>query len=194
MQRNSANKVVSSDTEELILVDDDDRELGHLNKALCHDGDGVLHRAFSLFIFDASGRLLMQQRSRGKRLWPLYWSNSCCSHPRKGESLQQATARRLMEELNIEANIEFAFKFRYQARYGDLGSEHELCSVLLGRSDQPVVANEHEIAAVRYMDADEIDRMLAQQDGQLTPWFKMEWERLRRDFASLLGSYLQPVN
>ena len=78
--------VVSFDSEELILVDTQDHELGYCSKAQCHDGDGVLHRAFSLFVFDRRGRVLLQQRSAQKRLWPLYWSNSCCSHPRRGGS------------------------------------------------------------------------------------------------------------
>ena len=70
---NAADKVVSYDSEELILVDEHDNEVGSLNKVLCHDGDGKLHRAFSLFVFDAEGQLLLQQRGAGKRLWPMYW-------------------------------------------------------------------------------------------------------------------------
>ena len=81
----NANRIVSSESEELILVDENDVELGSLSKARCHDGDGVLHRAFSLFIFNLDGDLLLQKRSETKRLWPLVWSTSCCSHHRPGE-------------------------------------------------------------------------------------------------------------
>ena len=84
-----AHKVVSSESEELILVDADDNPLGTLSKAACHDGDGVLHRAFSLFVFNEAGELLLQRRSAEKRLWPMYWSNSCCSHPRAGETYER---------------------------------------------------------------------------------------------------------
>src|ERR1700751_6097528 len=76
------------DSEPLILVDDADREVGHLDEAQCHAGAGVLHRAFSLLIFNGNGETLLQQRAPSKRLWPLYWSNSCCSHPRGAESME----------------------------------------------------------------------------------------------------------
>ena len=92
------NTIVSDESEPLILVDEADREIGHLDKGACHDGKGVLHRAFSLFIFNDSGELLLQQRSAQKRLWPLFWSNSCCSHPRKGESMETAVERRLAQD------------------------------------------------------------------------------------------------
>ena len=78
------------DTDALILVDAADRVVGRLSKSRCHEGKGVLHRAFSLLIFNTAGELLIQQRSPGKRLWPLYWSNSCCSHPRSGEDMETA--------------------------------------------------------------------------------------------------------
>ncbi|MBV8742173.1 MAG: NUDIX domain-containing protein, partial [Sinobacteraceae bacterium] len=83
------------ESDSLILVDESDREVGHLDKVRCHDGHGVLHRAFSLLIFNADGELLLQQRAASKPLWPLYWSNSCCSHPRRFESMDVATRRRL---------------------------------------------------------------------------------------------------
>src|SRR5271167_1630699 len=92
---------IMADSDALILVDEADRRLGHLSKALCHEGRGVLHRAFSLLIFNDGGELLIQQRGPSKRLWPLYWSNSCCSHPRRTESMELATRRRLYEELGI---------------------------------------------------------------------------------------------
>ena len=88
------HSIVSSEAEELILVDPDDNETGYLSKAECHDGQGILHRAFSLFLFNADGELLLQQRGATKRLWPEFWSNSICSHPRRGESMQVATRRR----------------------------------------------------------------------------------------------------
>ena len=126
---NDQHRIVSSEREELILVDRDDREIGFASKANAHDGDGVLHRAFSLFLFDDDGRLLLQQRAPDKRLWGGYWSNSCCSHPRRGESLEVATRRRLRDELNFETELEHVYWFCYQASFGDAGSEHELCHV-----------------------------------------------------------------
>jgi isopentenyl-diphosphate delta-isomerase len=186
------HRIVSSEEERLILVDEDDREIGSLDKAACHDGAGVLHRAFSLFLFDAAGRLLLQQRAAGKRLWPLYWSNSCCSHPRAGETMEEATARRLREELNVAAELEFVYKFAYTARFDESGSENELCWVYLGRTADPVVPNRHEIAAVRSLPAGDVKSELAREPRAYTPWFKLEWERLERDYGYLLARYTGP--
>lgn len=187
------DRIVSSEDEPLILVDANDVATGTLDKAACHDGNGVLHRAFSLFVFDGDGRLLLQQRSAAKRLWPLYWSNSCCSHPRAGETMEVATARRLKDELNIRSALEFVYKFTYQASYGGLGAEHELCWVYLGRTNETVVANRNEIAATRFLTADELRHALVDEPESFTPWFKLEWQRLEQDHKDLLASYLTPL-
>ena len=107
-------RVVSFDSERLILVDAADREIGHASKADAHVGKGILHRAFSLFVFNSAGELLLQQRAPGKPLWPGYWANSCCSHPRGGEDMETATQRRLSEELGFTCPLEFVFKFQYR--------------------------------------------------------------------------------
>lgn len=167
--------------EPLILVDSSDRILGYLDKDRCHDGAGILHRAFSVFVVDANGRWLLQQRSRRKRLWPLYWSNSCCSHPRRGEDTLAAAERRLHEELGLEIPLRFTYQFEYQAEFGSVGSERELCSVFLGRSSaNPAVrVDPEEVAAHVWKTAEEIDSWLAQRASELTPWFLLEWPQLR---------------
>lgn len=180
-----ANAVVSSDEEELILVDLDDAEVGHLNKAAAHDGDGVLHRAFSLFLLDADGRVLLQQRAPSKRLWPGFWANSVCSHPRRGESMELATLRRLQQELGVAAELEFCYKFDYHARFGDLGSERELCWVYVGRVAGPVHPNRTEIAEVRWISPTDLDQELLDSPESFTPWLRMEWRELRE---RLLGT------
>lgn len=186
---NSASRIVSSEAEELILVDADDRETGHLSKAACHDGRGVLHRAFSIFLFNDAGELLLQRRATSKRLWPEYWSNSCCSHPRRGESLEMATQRRLSDELNADAALEFVYKFRYQADFGELGSEHELCHVYLGRLRGGVQANDEEISATRFVGAKDVDAELAESPERYTPWFKLEWQALKTEYGDALSAY-----
>ena len=178
--------VVSSEAEPLILVDANDREIGHASKAACHDEHGILHRAFSLFVFNERGELLLQQRSAEKRLWPGYWSNSCCSHPRQGEDMREATQRRLQQELGFRCALRYLYKFEYQADYGELGAEHELCSVYLGRTSAPVRANRNEVSGWRYVSAPELDREIAEHPGHFTPWLKLEWLRLRRDFSEEL--------
>ena len=185
----SAHRIVSSEGEELILVDADDQETGFLSKAECHDGHGQMHRAFSVFLFNASGQLLLQQRSESKRLWPGFWSNTCCSHPRRGESMPVATRRRLHDELNIETSLEFIYKFRYQATFGSVGSENELCHVYLGLVDDAMVANENEISAVRYLSAEALQREFDTTPEHFTPWFKMEWMTFAKDYRDALSRY-----
>lgn len=184
------HRVVSSESEELILVDECDNELGHLAKAAAHDGSGVLHRAFSIFLFDDDGRLLLQQRAAGKRLWPGYWSNTCCSHPRRGESMRVATARRLRDELDVDARLEFVYKFRYQAEYGAAGAEHELCHVYLGRAPRDIRPNAHEIAALRFLSDHELQQAFEEQPGNYTPWFRMEWLALKEEHWAQLRAYV----
>ena len=182
-------EIVSFESEPLILVDKHDRETGTLDKAACHDGDGVLHRAFSVFVCNPNGELLMQQRAAGKRLWPLFWSNSCCSHPRAGETMELAVERRLHQELGMAAELSYVYKFQYQAKYSTLGSEHELCSVYLGRSNSAPKPNKTEIEAFRWVSADELNRWLAEHPDELTPWFKLEWQRLQTEFSDLLHGF-----
>ena len=178
-----SSKIVSSEDESLILVDDEDRQTGILSKAACHNGNGILHRAFSVFLFDDEGRLLLQKRAGGKRLWPGYWSNTCCSHPRDGESLRIAVSRRLEDELHTTTNPVFVYKFIYQANFGDVGAEHELCHVFVGRLMREPVANDTEIAELRYVTAEELDSELTSTPSDFTPWFKMEWQRLNEEFG-----------
>jgi isopentenyl-diphosphate Delta-isomerase len=178
----------AGDSEALILVDEADREVGHLSKAKCHDGQGVLHRAFSLLIFNDEGELLLQQRASSKRLWPLYWSNSCCSHPRRAESMEAAINRRLYEELGLRCPLHFLFKFQYQAQFESAGAEQELCSVFIGRTSDPVRADPNEILAWRWISPENLQAELAEEGAErFTPWFRMEWERIRRDHRAVLS-------
>ena len=186
------HRIVSSENEELILVDCDDNEVGHLSKAQCHNGAGVLHRAFSLFLFNDAGELLLQQRSERKRLWPGYWSNSCCSHPRRGETMEIATMRRLSDELNFETSLEYVYRFCYTADFGEAGSENELCHVYLGRVTGDVRPNDSEIAGIRFVPARALDAALSDQHGRFTPWFKQEWRELVRKYGEQLARYCDP--
>jgi isopentenyl-diphosphate Delta-isomerase len=184
--------IVSSEREPLILVDSADREVGRLDKAACHDGDGVLHRAFSLFIFNAGGELLVQQRASGKRLWPGYWSNSCCSHPRAGETMTEAVGRRLRQELGLDTTLHYVYKFEYQARFRELGTEHELCWVYVGTTTQAPIINSTEIDAWRWIAPADLDAELAGHGERFTPWFKLEWQRLKQRFGDDLAGVLAP--
>jgi isopentenyl-diphosphate delta-isomerase len=175
-------EVVSSANEQLILVDELDRELGFKSKGECHTGKGVLHRAFSIFVFNGANQLLLQQRSPAKLLWPNYWSNTCCSHPRRGEAMEDAVMRRLVQELGFHCPLEFLYKFKYQADFGSVGAEHEFCWVYYGRYDGPVDVNVNEIANWRFIGIEALERELAGAPETFTPWFKMEWVHIRANY------------
>jgi len=181
----------SSDEEDLILVNDKDEVLGFRPQAEVHDGNGLLHRAFSIFLFNSAGQVLIQQRSQNKRLWPGFWSNSCCSHPRRGETTERAGARRLQQELGLSAPLMYLYKFIYRARFGDnIGSEYEFCSVLLAKSDSIVRADPREIAGWRFVDAATLDVELVAHPERYTPWFRMEWRCMRHDHAADISNFL----
>ena len=179
-------EIVSNDGEELILVDEHDREIGRKTKSECHTGTGVLHRAFSIFVFNSNDELLLQKRAPSKPLWPNYWSNTCCSHPRWGETMEHAVARRLEQELGFTCPLEFLYKFKYHAQYGERGAEHEYCWVYYGRYDGPIDVNVSEIADWRWVGVDALEAELEAAPERFTPWFKMEWAHIRRNFLDAL--------
>jgi len=183
------DEIVSSEAELLILVDEDDREIGYQSKADCHNRGGLLHRAFSLFVFNAAGDVLLQRRAPEKRLWPMYWSNSCCSHPRKGEVMSEAIQRRLFQELRIRSDLNYLYKFQYDASYDDDGSERELCWVYAGTSQDRIRANRNEVADWRFVHPDELEYELLARPDQFTPWFKLEWPMVRNHYFSPLRQH-----
>jgi isopentenyl-diphosphate Delta-isomerase len=172
----------------LVCVDSQDNVLGYKGKYECHTGEGILHRAFSVFLFNSNHEVLLQRRAGEKRLWPEFWSNACCSHPRKDEHLEGAVARRLMEELGVRTAVRLLFTFEYHARYLQEGAEHELCAVLVGRFDGEVVADPREIAGWRYVNADELDADIAAHPELYTPWLKIEWARIRAEHQAVIST------
>lgn len=177
--------VVSSDLEPLILVNQNDDQIGQMSKRDCHLGEGVLHRAFSIFLFNAAGEVLLQQRSSQKFLWPGYWSNACCSHPRVGEGMEEAVHRRLQQELGITIGLKFLYKFEYKAGYKDIGTEHELCWVWSGQAEEDQIKpNRNEIETWQFVSSSELEEDLASHPEQFTPWMKMEWRRIKQDFLT----------
>jgi len=167
----------------LILVDSNDNEVGQLNKADCHIATGTLHRAFSAFLFNENGELLLQQRSSNKPLWPLIWANSCCSHPRAGEETLAAAHRRVAEELGIKTELNFLFKFEYHAQYNENGAENELCSVFVGHFQGEPTVDASEIADWRFIQPAKLAGAIGANPEEYSPWLKLEWTRITRDFA-----------
>jgi len=183
---NYKEKIVSDPNEQLILVDSDDNEIGYSSKSECHKDLGLLHRAFSIFLFNSTGELLIQKRSIKKELWGQYWSNSCCSHPRKGEDLHEAAIRRVHQELSIECSLNFLYKFQYQERYTDNGSEHELCSVFYGLYDGTINCNENEIEDWRMISSTQLNEEIGQSNILYTPWLKLEWAEITTKYKEVI--------
>lgn len=178
--------LIRKEMDELILVDKDDNEIGNEEKVKCHLGEGILHRAFSVFIFNNKGDLLLQQRGKEKMLWPLYWSNTCCSHPRKGEDYEGAAERRLKEEMGFSCPVKFIGKFQYQVPYKNIGSENELCSVLVGMYTGRVVPNPEEVESWKWIDYKNLLEDVEKNPDMYTPWFKMELEIFNNAFITFL--------
>jgi isopentenyl-diphosphate delta-isomerase len=157
--------------EEVILVDENDAELGTLEKLKAHQ-EGRLHRAFSIFLFNEEGKMLLQQRALTKYHSPGLWSNACCSHPRKGETVLQAAERRLFEELGIRTEMRHAFSFIYNTPVGQGLIEHEFDHVLTGRYDGPLDAiNPEEVHACRWQDIASLLAETREQPERFTTWF-----------------------
>ena len=165
----------------LVVVNDDDEIVGYERKDRCHDGRGILHRAISAYLVTPENQVLIQRRSERKRLWPLFWSNSCCGHPGPGEESLGAALRRVREELGVSTSLEFAFKYRYEAAFGSAGSENEYCYVYLGLAKPLTDVNPAEVADWRLVDAREMDRELVRREEVFTPWFRLGWQRLRAE-------------
>jgi isopentenyl-diphosphate delta-isomerase len=121
--------------EMLILVDGNDNPIGFEEKVKCHLPNGKLHRAFTVLLFDKSGRLLLTRRSQSKMLWPGDWDGTVASHPRQNETYVSSAERRLPEEIGSGCKLDYLFKFEYHVPYRDVGSENEVCGTLIGMVD-----------------------------------------------------------
>jgi len=163
--------------DKVVIVDEDDRPLGLEDRWKCHSGEGILHRAFSVLVFNREGQLLLQQRSKNKLLWPLCWANTCCSHPSEGESYEQAGQRRLQTEMGFVCHLRLIGTFRYQASYEDRGLENEMCAVLVGEYDGEVNPDPEEVADWKWMDFEEVRRDVAVHPDKYSPWFKIEIQK-----------------
>jgi isopentenyl-diphosphate Delta-isomerase len=158
--------------EHVILVDTSDREIGTMEKMEAHQ-KGVLHRAFSILLFDDSGRILLQKRAENKYHSSGLWTNTCCSHPLPGESTEEATRRRLMEEMGIDLQPSFSYTFMYREQLHPDLIEHELDHVFFGKYSGAPVINEKEVADWKYADLNWLRADMARHPDAYTVWFKL---------------------
>lgn len=163
--------------ERVVLVNERDEELGTMGKLEAHRL-GVLHRAFSVFLFDEKGRLLVHQRADGKYHSPGLWTNTCCSHPRPGESVLEAAQRRLIEEMGIDTPLEQKFSFVYKAKFENGLTEHELDHVLFGIWYGPAKPDPQEAQDWKYIPLDELDADMERYPEHYTIWLRTCWDRV----------------
>jgi isopentenyl-diphosphate delta-isomerase len=169
--------------EQLILVDAQDRELGFKEKLEAHV-EGALHRAFSVFVFDASKRLLLQRRARTKYHSGGLWSNTACGHPRPGETTVEAARRRLREEMGFDCELREAFEFLYRAELDGSLVEHEYDHVFVGRFDGSPEPDASEVEDWRWVSMDELRHSLIEEPRRYSYWLKaaVEGEQWRAFF------------
>ena len=163
--------------EKVILVNERDEPIGLMPKMEAHE-KAVLHRAFSVFVFNTKGELMLQQRALHKYHSPGLWTNTCCSHQRDGESNLAAGARRLQEEMGFVVPLEELFSFIYKAPFDNGLTEHELDHVMVGYSDEEPLINPEEVAAWKWMRMEEIAADMQQQPDNYTAWFKIIFDRV----------------
>ena len=163
--------------EKVILVDEKDKPIGEMEKIEAHE-KALLHRAFSILIFNSKNELLIQQRAHSKYHSPGLWTNTCCSHQRPGESTMDAANRRLKEEMGMTATLELSFSFIYKAPFDNGLTEHEFDHVLVGYSDDLPILNPEEAASYSYKTLEEIKADIKEKPQQYTAWFKILVEKL----------------
>lgn len=159
-------------TELLILVDEQDNEIGFMDKLTVHQL-GKLHRAFSIFIFNSKGELLLQQRADSKYHSPGLWSNTCCSHPRPGEKTGDAVNRRLMEELGLTCNLQHDFSFIYKTNFSNGLTEHEFDHVYTGITNDIPRPNADEVKDWKYISLPELQKGMTENSANYTEWLKI---------------------
>ena len=166
--------------EQVILVDEQDIAAGAMEKMEAHE-KAVLHRAFSVFIFNAKGEMLLQQRAMDKYHSGGLWTNSCCSHPRPGEETIAAASRRLREEMGFETPLKKVFDFVYQASFDNGLTEYEFDHVFVGNYEGEVLPNPKEVGNYAFRTMKMIDQQLQHEPELFTAWFHiafpkvMEW-------------------
>jgi len=172
--------------ERVVLVNDEDEKVGLMEIEEAHLGVGELHRAISVLLHDGEGRVLIQKRSNKKKLWPGFWSNTTCTHRNfRGDHVDWAV-RRAKDELGIvleKSKLSLLYVFKYQARYDERYSEHEVDSVIVGRYVGEVKPNSEEVAEVLWIDFDDLKEEVYRNSDRYTPWFKLMLENKKVEKA-----------
>ncbi len=164
-------------TEFVVLVDEHDNEIGIEEKMKAHQG-AKLHRAFSIFIFNLKGEMLLQQRARDKYHSGCLWTNATCSHPRPGENIEQAAHRRLFEEMGFDTELKKTYHFIYKAEFDQGLTEHEFDHVFIGQYDGPINLNYEEADDYKWIDLETLQKDLKANPDKYTVWFKIAFDKV----------------
>ena len=156
----------------VVLVDEHDNQVGLMPKMEAHE-KAVLHRAFSVFVFNGQGELMLQQRAATKYHSPLLWTNTCCSHQRDGETSLAAGKRRLQEEMGFVCDLTEVFQFVYKAPFDNGLTEHELDHVMIGTYNGEPNVNPEEVASQKWMSLEDVKNDMEDNPQQYTAWFKI---------------------
>jgi len=165
----------------VVLVNPADEVLGLMEKQQAHI-NGLLHRAFSVFLFNSKGEMLLQKRASQKYHSPNQWTNAVCSHPRNGETYLEGAKRRVKEELGIDTELSEKFNFIYKADVGTGLWEHELDHVFVGNYESDFNLNKNEVEEVRYISMENLDKEIAEHPENFTAWFKIILEEYKHNF------------
>jgi isopentenyl-diphosphate Delta-isomerase len=165
--------------EEVILVNEQDEQTGTIEKMEAHR-KALLHRAFSIFIFNAKGEMLLQQRAMGKYHSPGLWTNACCSHPRPGEEVEDAAHRRLKEEMGIETSLKKIFDFIYRTDFDNGLTEFEFDHVYTGTYNGQLNADKQEVHDYCFRSMQDIEQDLLQRPEKYSSWFKIAFPLLKK--------------
>lgn len=164
---------------EVILVNENDEQTGVMEKMEAHR-KAALHRAFSIFIFNDKGEMLLQQRAVDKYHNGELWTNACCSHPRPGEQILPAAIRRLKEEMGFTTTLEKAFDFIYNTTFENGLTEHEFDHVFIGRYNGVIHANNAEVKDFTFKTMEEIEASLLTHPQKYTAWFKIAFPAIKK--------------
>ena len=165
--------------EQVILVNDKDEKIGLMPKMEAHE-KGILHRAFSVFIFNNKNELMLQQRALQKYHSPGLWTNTCCSHQRDGETSLDAGVRRLREEMRFEVPLKKTTSFIYKANFDNGLTEHEFDHVLVGNFDEKPTINTDEVASWKWISMSNLELDIKDNPDQYTAWFKIIFEKFQQ--------------
>jgi isopentenyl-diphosphate delta-isomerase len=165
--------------EKVILVDENDNEIGIEEKIKAHENGGKLHRAISVVVFNSKGEMMIQKRAQTKYHCPGKWANTCCSHPRPGEPTEKAAARRLMEEMGFSCKLEEKFSIIYRVTFENGLTEYEFDHIFIGKFDGEPKPNPEEVEEWKFINISELSKDIHVNWKNYAPWFLILYEKLK---------------